>query len=775
MINADLAAFFVHCLTGDTNTIIDWRCIHDTRKDLPAHNYRGTLGEILPTLTAYNNDGYGIFCNINAMDGGGRDLQNVAYIRAHVVDLDNTLTAQANYERAAAAGASFAVQSSAGKFHIYWKMQPYTGNDFYSLMQRKLNQLYDGDRSIIDATRVMRVPGFIHRKGEPQMVNGWQLPAIAHIRTADELNAELAHINIVEHFSTRSKLGEPTMAAPSLDWLVFALSLLDPNDLERPEWVSLSAAVKQAGWVHTDEQTLLRVWLEWCARYRDDDVGVNMKLWHSIRDTEVGWTHIEKRSPVKAYMTFGFKEAPAPLTPPAAPPAQAAQTQQPAALTIPPQDTSAHLDGEILSEYECKEWFKDCYFVNREGKIFSPAGRMMNSTQFNGRYGGRQFIITSTGKLTDEPWKAALRSTCYTIPKVDHIRFLPDRPSFEVVTDQLGRLGLNTYVPARVVMQQGDVSPWLDHVARIIPDANDQRIFFEYLAHCVKFPGHKVPWAYLLQSAEGIGKTVFFEVMQYTLGDMYVYTPKAQELVKSGSTFNAWMRNKLMIVVNELKIDERRELIEILKPMITDARVEVQSKGVDQEMEDNVANWLMFSNYKDAVPININGRRYVIQFSALQSAADLERAGMNDDYFNRLWRWLRVDGGYAAVAYWLKNYPIERGGLPVRAPKTSSYAEALSIGRSPMEVVIADCITDGLSGFRGGYISTLAVMAKVKAAGIRTPAMRNVQSVIEAMGYVAIGRAPRPFMQEDISARSELYGQRFDLPVEAYGRAQGYE
>jgi hypothetical protein len=763
--NYDLAAWFIHRLTGSVDTVIDWRCIHDKDKARPAHNYRGNLAYIWPTLEQYSRDGYGIFCVINAMDGQGRELGNVAHIRAQFVDLDNTLTAAANYQRAVESGAQFAVQSSPGKYHIYWKVEPYVSNDFFTLIQRKLIQLYDGDKTIIDATRVMRVPGFVHQKGDPFTVTGWELPAIARVRTAQEFETELAAVNVIEFYNTRSPLGEPTMAAPSLDWLKFALSLVDPNDMDRGDWLSFSAAFKQAGWNHADDATLFNIWSEWCARYTGNDPGENVKLWESVKDTEVGWTSIERRSPVKAYMMFGFKDAPPTKTPPAVV-TDAASLLKPAAV-----DTG----GEILSEYECQEWFKDCFFVERTGQIFSRAGRFMNSTQFNGRYGGKQFIITSTGKITDEAWKAALRSTCWTIPKVDHVRFLPDRPTFEIVEDALGRRGLNTYIPAKINAVKGDVTIWLEHVAKILPVESDRKLLFDYMAHCVKFPGFKIPWAPLLQSAEGIGKTVFFEVMQYALGDMYVYSPKAPELVKSGSTFNAWQRGKLLIVVNEIKIDERRELIEILKPMITDARIEVQSKGVDQDMEDNTANWLLFSNYKDAVPINLNGRRYSINYSALQSKADIINAGMDEAYFNRIWAWLRDGGGLQAVAHWLLNYPIERGGVPVRAPETSSHAEAISISRSPMEVIIADCIADGIQGFRGGYVSTLAVIIKCRAAGIRSPNTRTVQTCLENMGFVRLGRAVRSYMQEDLTARSELYGVLSNMPVDGYGRAQGYE
>lgn len=760
MMDQNLAAWFVQTLSGDANSVMEWRCIHDSDKARPAHNYRGTLSEMLPTLEKYNNEGYGIFCNINALDGVARNLENVQYIRAHVIDLDS-ITAIADFERASAAGASFVVQSSPSKFHVYFRVQPYTGNEFYTLQQRKFAQLYNGDPKVIDPTRIIRTPGFFHCKGKPQLVTGWQLPNFEHRWTSDEIAAHLQHINIVEFLASRSPLGEPAMSAPSLDWLRFALTLVDPNDMDRGEWLSFSAAIKQSGWLHTDPVTLHSIWAEWCARYGGNDAGENLKLWDSIKDTEVGWTSIKRRCPVQAYIDFGHKEAPAPVMP----------AQPMPSISSPVTDQF----GEILSEYECQQYFKDCYFIERTGEIFSQAGRFMNSTKFNGRYGGKQFIITSTGKVTDEPWKAALRSTCWTIPKVDHIRFLPGRPTFEIVPDALKRRGINTYIPASIDARAGDVTPFLDWFSRILPNTTDQKILFDYMAHCVKFPGYKIPWAPLVQSAEGIGKTIFREVMQHALGDMYVYSPKAPELVKSGSTFNAWMRGKLLIVVDEIKIDERRELIEILKPMITDARVEIQSKGVDQDMEDNPANWLFFSNYKDAIPISQNGRRYPIFYSALQSKSDILNAGMNDEYFNKIWIWLREGGGLQAIAHWLLNYPIEKGRLPVRAPETSSYAEALSISRSPMECIIAECIADGVSGFRGGFVSTLAVIIKSKAAGLRAPNTRTVQTCLEHMGYVGIGRAPRPFMQEDINNRAELFATLSSAIPGDYGRAQGYE
>lgn len=765
---------------------MDFRCIHDTDKGVAGKAIRGTLSQSYEQLLQYNQNGYGVFVCINAMDGLGRNLANVDHIRTHIVDMDNPMSSQANYQAAIASNfpPHFATETSAGKYHLYWLVEPYQGNDFYSTQQRKLRQLYDGDKSVIDASRVLRVPGFYHLKdpSNPFLVHCWSVSDIPRYQAA-QLEQCLAHVNVFDSHGGRFQLGEESLQADSLEWLQFGLSKVRPEDMSYEEWMSLTAAYKQAGWNLTDEETLLNIWLEWCSQYAENDLDVNMKLWNSIKDTEIGWPSIKRRTTIDAYMRFGHKEAPEQNDRGVAQGIEQLTSNQqvaglnPAAPATPPMPTPKEPTtedfGEILGGGECAIWFNNCFFIEREGKMFTN-GRFMNSTSFNGKYGGKHFIITSTGKTTDEAWKAALRSTVWSVPKVDHVRFLPTEPSYSVIEDAMGRKGLNTYISAKIVRKHGDVKPWLTHVAKILPDPNDQKILFDYLAHCVKFPGHKIPWAPMLQSMEGVGKSVFFEVMSHALGSPYVYRPKAQELVSSGSTFNAWMRSKLMIVVDEIKIDERRELIEILKPMITEAQIEIQSKGVDQEMEDNVANWLFFSNYKDAIPININGRRYCIFYSAIQTLEDLLQNGMNHDYFTNLWRWLREEDGLEYIAQWFMDYPIDVNGLPVRAPQTTSHAEALKISRSPMEVVIQDCIADNTAGFIGGFVSSLAVVARCKEAGIRQPSARAVQTCLEGMGFTELGKSPTAYFQESATHKPTIYGASSSLNVNDYGAVQGY-
>lgn len=773
------ASAFIAAIAGDPAVaIIDWRALHDTDKSDKGHARRGTLSEWWLWLCQMNDAGYGIFCTIAMMDGNGRELQNVSYLRAHYTDLDNSSALQ-NYDRVKQAypPATFGVWSSPNKRHAYWSVVPYSGNDRFQLVQRKLRQVFDGDRRVIDAARVMRVPGLWHLKdpANPHMVVCEALPGYGQPTTVEALEAALAGVNVIDGgVGTRHELGDPDLAAPSLDWLQRAMDLCDPNELDRGEWIAMTSAIKQAGWSLTDDTALFNMWSAWCARYGANDIGENNKQWNSIRNTELGWSSILHRVPsLKATMLFGQSQ-PIPVP-------QSVPGEQPSPTPPMPEPPPLDCSGEFLTHLEQQEWFKGCVYIINLGTIFTGS-RSLNSSQFNAAYGGKKFVIDGQGKTTNEAWQAATRSTLWTIPKVDHTRFLPFDPFGKIITDELGRDGVNIYRPANIKREQGDVTPFLNHIAALLPDASDQKILLDYLAHNAKYPGVKIPWAPVIQSTEGAGKGIMKLIMRHVMGKPYFYTPKASELAQSGAKFNAWLRNRLFILVDEIKVDERRELIEVLKPLISEEDTEVQGKGVDQDLEDNFSNWLFFTNWKDAIPINKNARRFAIMYSVLQTIDDLLARGMDENYFNAMYAWCKGEIGYphgaAIVADYLLNYPIERGAIPMRAPLTSSTQAAITISRSPVERMILEAVEDGLPGFRGGWVSATMVAKRIKATGtVRGGVMapNTIAAILEGMGYNALGRAPRAFPQEDFETRPYLFyfGGRGD--VGAYGRAQGWE
>lgn len=772
---------YVAALTQcDPNAIIiDIRMIHDTNKGVPAIPMRGTLPELWQVICNWQAQGYGAFVNISDMDGNGRETANVRASRVQVVDLDN-MSAEQNMQRAMSwyPSPQFGVNSSPGKYHAYWSVPYYLDNDLFTVRQRKLRQLFDGDKRIVDSARVLRLPGTYHLKGEPFLVTCFALAGYGQITSHEIIDAALAPVNVIDGGSGgRHELGEPSLAAPSIPWLERALELTDPNQLDRGDWVAVMAAVKQSGWTLTTPEHLFEIFSAWCARYTEgngNDIAENLKQWTSIRNTEVGWPYLARRVPqmvAEKYAPVAPMQQSDAATGPGQTPLQVGQPAAPAdVLQPPPLDCS----GEYLTYLEQEQWFKDCYFVTNLGKIMTPDLRFVSQTQFNGVYNGKIFIISSDGKTSKSAWEAATSGTQFKIPVVDHIRFIPFQPFGYIITDNLGRDGINVYRPAKITAKQGDPSPFLRHIAFMLPNVDDQRILLDYLAHNIKYPGHKIPWAPVIQSAEGAGKGIIKHLMDYCMGENYTYPPNAKELTDSGSKFNAWMRAKLFIMADEIKVDDKRDMIEVLKPLISEKKNEIQGKGVDQDKEDNFANWLFFTNYKDAVPINKNSRRFCIFYSAFQSAEQLEIWGLNEAYFKSLYDWLDADGGAIMYDYFINHYPLERGAIPMRAPNTSSTPEVLMQSMGPVQRMVMEAVDDQIPGFRGGWVSATAVRKRMTDLGLRTISMSGIEKIIGEMQYHMVGRSVKPFAEEDYKARSTLFHREAHIDVGLFGPAQGY-
>lgn len=111
-------------------------------------------------LTALNRQGAGIFLTVNETDGEGRRRDNITRTRALFVDLDGApLKPVRDFELMP----HLIVQSSPGRFHAYWLTTGVPRASF-SVLQKGLAKMFNGDPVVHDLSRVMRVPGFYHNK-----------------------------------------------------------------------------------------------------------------------------------------------------------------------------------------------------------------------------------------------------------------------------------------------------------------------------------------------------------------------------------------------------------------------------------------------------------------------------------------------------------------------------------------------------------------------------------------------------------------------------------
>jgi RepB DNA-primase from phage plasmid len=114
-----------------------------------------TLNHTLGAFEKLNEKRAGIFWTVNQTDLTGRTKDKIIRVRAVFVDLDGAPLAP-----------SVTVESSPGRFHAYWIVTDVPLEDF-TPVQKALAARFDGDVTVCDLPRVMRLPGFAHHKGEP--------------------------------------------------------------------------------------------------------------------------------------------------------------------------------------------------------------------------------------------------------------------------------------------------------------------------------------------------------------------------------------------------------------------------------------------------------------------------------------------------------------------------------------------------------------------------------------------------------------------------------
>lgn len=123
--------------------------------------FHGSIDELAAQLTAANQAGAGVFFMVNAGDQKGRSAENVVRVRAHFIDLDKpgidpVLTAELPPH--------IIVESSAGKWHAYWLAEAGASLYEFPALQRSLAERFEGDSTVSDVSRIMRLPGFYHQK-----------------------------------------------------------------------------------------------------------------------------------------------------------------------------------------------------------------------------------------------------------------------------------------------------------------------------------------------------------------------------------------------------------------------------------------------------------------------------------------------------------------------------------------------------------------------------------------------------------------------------------
>lgn len=159
------AATFLRAL-GAEDAAFTFQTFDDTpakRRSL-ARILHGSFREHRDALVRLNGQGAGVFVTVQVTNGRGRRTEDIVRLRAIFIDCDVGELACGPDP-----AASIVVWSVRGA-HCYWLLKDAPPLETFRAAQQRLALKYGTDPAVSDLARVMRVPGFVHTRGEPSRV-----------------------------------------------------------------------------------------------------------------------------------------------------------------------------------------------------------------------------------------------------------------------------------------------------------------------------------------------------------------------------------------------------------------------------------------------------------------------------------------------------------------------------------------------------------------------------------------------------------------------------
>jgi hypothetical protein len=424
----------------------------------------------------------------------------------------------------------------------------------------------------------------------------------------------------------------------------------------------------------------------------------------------------------------------------------------------------------------------DQFFRQATGERFSPvafdryySAKLMTTPE--GTPMSSNSEVGAAGRPAVKPQDYLLNQI--QVPKVYDYVYDPRFPS-DTFLHYSNRPFVNTYVqnfpePDKKTSKEcGQL--FLMHLRNLVEEEEYRNTLMDFLAYLVQFPGKKIRWACLIQGVEGCGKTFIAEAMKAVLGIGHVRTVDNNAI---SSAYNDWAYGSQLITFEEIRVagHNRHDIMNVLKPLITNESINVNQRYRDSRQVDNTTNYMLFTNHHDALALTKGDRRYFVLKSRLQTKEQVADIAEGTHYFTTLFNMLKNRPG--GLRHFLENWPIsadfEADG---HAPRTKYMLEMLNDSTNEAWLFLKEFIEEGrhpLLSF--DLISSTAAMEVLEASDEyrgRPLSGKMLSAVLRDESYVRTGRARIENRTHHIWVKAGSAATKINANVEANARYKAF-
>ena len=399
----------------------------------------------------------------------------------------------------------------------------------------------------------------------------------------------------------------------------------------------------------------------------------------------------------------------------------------------------ASVEQRELGRMEKADWWAKWAYVQDDESFFSLEDRrLISRSTFNAIY--RHISCVSIHGAKPRRVEA---SVCF-----DENRQVNGAHSLTGITYAAGssmlvsREGLvygNRWRDQRPTTVAGDAGPWLRHVERMIPDADERAHFLSVLAHKVQFPSIKINHAVLLGGNHGSGKDTLMAPFFWSIGGA---TKSNCSLVKNDELTSQWgyaLECEVMEIaeLRQSQAQDRRALENTLKPLIAapPELLPVNRKGLHPYLALNRILVVAFTNERGAISLPSEDRRWFVLW------CDADRLPEADA--TSLWTWYTRQDGFAIVAHYLAALDVSAWCPTAPPPMTEAKMILIDAAMSPAEAALVSAIRSRVGDFRDGVICGPfhAILDRVQfPAYVKTPPQAALFHALKEAGWVDMGR-----------------------------------
>lgn len=391
---------------------------------------------------------------------------------------------------------------------------------------------------------------------------------------------------------------------------------------------------------------------------------------------------------------------------------------------------------------EAPSWVEGWVYVTDQDQFYrQDSDEFLSMQGFNARF-NRHLPPQDDGYRKNASW-VALEDL--QIPTVTRAVYLPKAgPLFELN----GVRCVNRYRPSstprasdKLTAKDSEViTLLLNHLSKLCNGRQEiVEILVNWMAFCVQNPGVKIRWSPLIKGTQGDGKTLLGDLLSAVMGspNVKVIGPKVL-----GTDFSDWAHGACVGVLEEMRLTghSRHDIYNALKPNITNSSIEIHPKGSAAFNTVNTMNYMAYTNYSDALPLDDGDRRWMIIFSPFHNESDLRCAfGEVGAYFDALFSGIETQ--FAGLRRWLLDWPIADSFKPNgRAPMTDEKKSMVAMNQGDDEEAVRSALEAGGQGI--GTQVVVTSMLKAAAQNINPEIMLNTSALAKVLGKLGWVKVP---------------------------------